>query len=167
MRRPGQAGAEQRARADFTGGVYGSLLAASVILGAGSLGDFPRAELIALLLLTGTVFWLAHVHAKLFGERLADRALNRREALGVCREEWPILRAVLPPVLAIALSPLLRLDMRGTIWLALCVAVVGQVGWSVRGARQAGASTRLVIVTASINLLLGLLIIAVKLFVKH
>ncbi|WP_328869191.1 hypothetical protein OHT76_03300 [Streptomyces sp. NBC_00287] len=159
--------AERRAHADFTGGVYGSLLAASVVLGAGSLGHFPRVELVLLLLLTGTVFWLAHVHAKLFGERLARQALHRRDVLHVCREEWPILRATLPPALAVAISPLLGLDVKGAVWLALGVAVAGQVGWSVRGARRAGASLRLVIVTASINLLLGLVIVAVKLFVKH
>ena len=69
--------AERRAHADFTGGVYGSLLAASVVLGAGSLGNFPRVELVVLLVLTGVVFWLAHVHAKLFGERLGQHALQR------------------------------------------------------------------------------------------
>ncbi|CCK32554.1 integral membrane protein [Streptomyces davaonensis JCM 4913] len=159
--------AERRAHADYTGGVYGSLLAASVVLGAGSLGNFPRVELVVLLVLTGVVFWLAHVHAKLFGERLARRALDRRTVLLVCREEWPILRAALPPALAIAVSPLLGLDVQGAVWLALCVAVVGQVGWSVRAAQRVGASWRLVVVSASINLLLGLLIVGVKLFVKH
>ncbi|MEU9733834.1 hypothetical protein [Streptomyces sp. NPDC048002] len=159
--------AERRAHEDFTGGVYGSLLAASVVLGAGSLGNFPRAELVLLLLLTGVVFWLAHVHAKLFGERLARRALDRREVLNVCREEWPILRACLPPALAVAVSPLLGLDVQGAVWLALGVAVAGQVGWSVRAAVRAGASRRLVTVTAVVNLLLGLVVVAVKLFVKH
>ncbi|MDT9699231.1 hypothetical protein [Streptomyces sp. P17] len=165
--RPAADRAERQGHADFTGGVYGSLLAASVVLGAGSLGQFPRVELVVLLLLTGTVFWLAHVHAKLFGERLARQALDRREVLNVCREEWPILRATLPPALAVTVSPLLGLDVKGAVWLALGLAVAGQVGWSVRGARRAGASLRLVIVTASVNLLLGLLIVAVKLVLKH
>ena len=74
--------AERRAHADFTGGVYGSLLAASVVLGAGSLGNFPRVELVVLLVLTGVVFWLAHVHAKLFGERLG-RCLAEANGLEV------------------------------------------------------------------------------------
>ncbi|MGW5639119.1 hypothetical protein [Streptomyces sp. NPDC003832] len=159
--------AERRAHEDFTGGVYGSLLAASVVLGAGSLGNFPRVELVVLLLLTGLVFWLAHVHAKVFGERLARQALDRRAVLSVCREEWPILRACLPPALAVLVSPLLGLDVQGAVWLALGVAVAGQVGWSVRAAVRAGATRRLVAVTAVVNLLLGLVVVAVKLFVKH
>ncbi|WP_405815871.1 hypothetical protein OG241_15135 [Streptomyces sp. NBC_01390] len=159
--------AEHRARADYTGGVYGSMLAASVLIGAGSLGSFPRAELVLLLLLTGVVFWIAHVHAQLFGARLAQRAPDRRVVLLVCRDEWPIVKAAVPPAAAVAVSPLLGLDVRGAVWLALSVAVAGQVGWSVAAARRAGASWRLVAVAASVNLGLGLLIISFKIFLKH
>lgn len=158
---------ERRARADYTGGVYGSMLAASVVVGVGTLGSFPRLELVLLLLLTGVAFWVAHVHAQLFGARLAEHSLNRRVVFEVCRDEWPIVNAAVPPALAVAVSPLLGLDVAGALWLALSVAVAGQVGWSAAAARRAGASWRLVAVTASVNLLLGLLIISFKIFLKH
>ncbi|WP_133917936.1 hypothetical protein [Streptomyces sp. NBC_00582] len=160
--------AERRSRADYTGGVYGSMLAASVVVGAGALGDFPRLELVGLLLLTGVVFWLAHVHAQMFGARLAQRQRDRGAVLlHVCREEWPIVEAAVPPAVAVAISPVLGLDLAGTLWFALSVAVAGQVGWSVAAARRAGATWALVAVTASVNLLLGLLIIAFKLLLKE
>ncbi|MFH8897034.1 hypothetical protein ACH4HG_11655 [Streptomyces coeruleorubidus] len=159
--------AERRARADYTGGVYGSMLAASVVVGAGSLGSFPRVELVLLLFLTGVVFWIGHVHAQLFGARLTQQAPDRRLVWNVCRDEWPIVKAAVPPAAAVAVSPLLGLDVRGALWLALSVAVAGQVGWSVAAARRAGASRRLMAVTASVNLLLGLLIIAVKIVLTH
>ena len=159
--------AERRAHADCTGGVYGSMLAASVVIGAGSLGSFPRTELILLLLLTGVVFWIAHVHAQLFGARLAQQTPDRRVVLQVCRDEWPIVKAALPPAAAVAVSPLLGLDVRGALWLALSIAVAGQVGWSVAAARRAGASWRLVVTTATVNLLLGLLIISFKFVLTH
>jgi hypothetical protein len=158
---------ERRAHADYTGGVYGSMLAASVTIGAGNLGSFPRTELVLLLVLTGAVFWVAHVHAQLFGARLAEQALERRTVLRVCRDEWPIVKAAIPPAVAVAVSPLLGLDVEGSLWLALSVAVAGQVGWSVAAARRAGASRRLMAVTASVNLLLGLLIILFKITLKH
>ncbi|MEU9954626.1 hypothetical protein [Streptomyces sp. NPDC050982] len=159
--------AEHRARADYTGGVYGSMLAASVIVGAGSLGEFPRLELVLLLLLTGVAFWIAHVHAQLFGARLAELGLDRRTVLRACRDEWPIVKAAVPPAVALAVSPLLGLDLSGSLWLALAVAVAGQVGWSAAAARRAGASWRLVAATATVNLLLGLLIIAFKIYLTH
>ncbi|MFJ4934903.1 hypothetical protein ACIP8U_13660, partial [Streptomyces pseudovenezuelae] len=64
-------------------------------------------------------------------------------------------------------SPLLGLDVQGALWLALSVAVAGQVAWSVAAARSAHAGWRLVTATASVNLLLGLLIISFKVFLKH
>ncbi|MFI9833647.1 hypothetical protein ACIHIX_38865 [Streptomyces sp. NPDC051913] len=152
---------------DYTGGVYGSMLAASVVIGAGSLGSFPRTELVLLLLLTGVVFWIAHVHAQLFGARLARQPLNRRVVAHVCRDEWPIVQAAVPPAVAVAVSPLLGMDVRGAAWLALAVAVAGQVGWSVAAARHAGASLRLMATTASVNLVLGLLIILFKIVLTH
>ncbi|MEU6485329.1 hypothetical protein [Streptomyces sp. NPDC046887] len=159
--------AERRARADYTGGVYGSVLAASVVIGAGSLGSYPRTELVLLLLLTGAVFWIAHVHARLFGAHLAQWSPDRRVVLEVCHDEWPIVKAAVPPAVAVAASPLLGLDVRGALWLALSVAVAGQVGWSVAAARRAGAPLRLMAATAAVNLLLGLLIIGFKLVLKH
>ena len=159
--------AAHRAHADYTGGVYGSMLAASVVVGAGSLGSFPRAELVLLLLLTGLVFWIAHVHAELFGSRLARQRPDRRVILHVCRDEWPIVKAAVPPAAAIAVSPLLRLDVQSALWLALSVAVAGQVGWSVAAAHRAGASRRLMATTATVNVLLGLAIIAVKIALTH
>ncbi|GGT07992.1 hypothetical protein GCM10010271_08210 [Streptomyces kurssanovii] len=163
----GAGDAGHRAHADYTGGVYGSMLAASVVIGAGSLGSFPRTELVLLLLVTSLVFWIAHVHAQLFGERLAQQAPNRRVVLRVCREEWPIVKAAVPPAAAVAVSPLLGLDVPGALWAALSVAVAGQVGWSMAAARRAGAPRRLVAVTASVNLLLGLLIVCFKIFLTH
>jgi hypothetical protein len=158
---------ERRAHADYTSGVYGSLLAASVVAGAGTHRSQPRLELVLLLLLSAVAFWVAHVHAQLFGARLAQHALDRSTVLHVCRDEWTIVKAALPPALAVAVSPLFGLDVSGAAWLALGVAVAGQVGWSVAAAQRAGASARQTVLTASVNLVLGLLIVCFKLVLKH
>lgn len=159
--------APRRTHADYTGGVYGSMLAASVIVGAGTLGSFPRLELVLLLLLTGVVFWIAHVHAHLFGARLAQRPPDLAVVRRVCREEWTIVKAAVPPAVAVGVGPVLGLDVQGGQWLALSVAVTGQVGWSVAAARQAGAPGRLLVLSALVNLVLGLIILASKLWLKH
>ncbi|MFF4760887.1 hypothetical protein [Streptomyces sp. NPDC001292] len=143
------------------------MLAASVVVGAGTPESFPRMRLALLLLLTGVVFWLGHVHAQLFGARLAQRRPDRGTVLHVCRDEWPIVEAALPPALALAVSPLLGLDLSGSLWLALAVAVAGQVGWSAAAARRAGASWGLVAGTAAVNLVIGLLILAFKIVFTH
>jgi hypothetical protein len=143
------------------------MLAASVVVGAGSLGSFPRAELVLLLLSTGLVFWIAHVHAVLFGARLARQPPTRRVILRVCREEWPIVKASVPPAVAVTVSPLLGLDVQGGLWLALSVALAGQIGWSVAAARGAGAARRLVATTTVVNVLLGTVIVVLKIALTH
>lgn len=152
---------------DYTGAVYGSLLAASVVVSAGTLGRFPRLEMILLLVSTGVVFWAAHVYARLFGARKVFRAMSMAEIRRAGAEEWPIVQAAVPPAVAVAVGPLLGLGSQGTVWLALAVAVTAQVGWAATAAVRIGAPFRMVVVTSVINLLLGLVIVALKAVLHH
>ncbi|MDX3231714.1 hypothetical protein [Streptomyces sp. ME19-01-6] len=155
------------AHTDYSGAVYGSLLAASVVAGAGTLGSFPRLELALLLLCTGVVFWAAHVFSRLFGARMGNQSLSREEVRRVCADERPIVEAAVPPAGAVAISPLLGLGVPGAAWLALAVALAGQVGWASVAAVRAGASGRLTLVAGAVNLLLGLVIVVVKVLLQH
>lgn len=93
---------------DYTGAVYGSLLAASVVVGAGTLGTYPRLELVALLLGTGVVFWAAHVFSRLFGARMVNR-LSWDVIRSTSKEERPIIKAAVP-------LPLPRPSPRCSAW---------------------------------------------------
>ncbi|MEV4195430.1 hypothetical protein [Streptomyces toxytricini] len=159
--------AGDRPRFDYSGAVYGSLLAASVVVGAGAGGPFPRVHLIVLLLSTAVVFWAAHVYAGLFGASLANEPLTWHEFRTVCRDERPLIEAALPPAAAVALSPLLGFGPQATSWFALAVALAGQVGWAVLGAVRAGAPRRLVVITAVVTVLLGAAIVAAKAGLSH
>ncbi|MFH9676379.1 hypothetical protein ACH4L5_29440 [Streptomyces sp. NPDC017405] len=154
---------------DYTGAVYGSLLAASVVVGAGtgSLGSRPRLELVLLLLGTGLVFWATHVFARLFGSRVRYVSVSAGRIRRACVSEWPIVTAAVPPAVAVAVTPLLGIGPRGALWLALGAALAGQVGWSTVAAVRAGASRRAVVVTGAVNLTLGLLIVLLKAAVTH
>ncbi|WUH89143.1 hypothetical protein OG900_02685 [Streptomyces sp. NBC_00433] len=155
------------ARTDYAGALYGSLLAASVIAAASAVGDSPRLQLVVLLLVTGLVFWAAHVYAHLAGERLAGRRLGWAEARRVGRREWPIVEAAVLPAAAVALSPLLGLGLSGTAWLALAIAVAQQVAWACIGALHAGASRAMASVEGMVNLVLGLAIVLAKASLGH
>ncbi|WP_310718855.1 hypothetical protein [Streptomyces lydicus] len=155
------------ARVDYSGAVYGSLLAASVVVGAGALGPSPWLQLALLLLCTGAVFWAAHVFARLFGARVVGQDLNRAEIRRVCADERPIVEAAVPPAAAAALAGQLGLDYDGAAWLALAVALAGQVGWAMAATLRAGASRRLVLAAGVVNMLLGLLIVVLKAALQH
>lgn len=147
--------------------MYGSLLAASVVATAGTLGDYPRLQLALLLVVTGLVFWAAHVYAFLVGERLPGRPWTWAEVRRVARHEWSIVEAAALPAAAVAVSPVLGLGPGATAWLALGVAVFQQVLWATLGAARAGAARGQVVVEGAVNLVLGLVIVAAKAALGH
>ncbi|MGK4578953.1 hypothetical protein [Kitasatospora sp. HPMI-4] len=149
-------------RTDYAGAVYGSILAASVVATAGALGPFPRIKLVLLLLVTGVVFWAAHVYARIVGERLLRQPLTGRDVRRVAVGEWPIVKVAVPPAAAVAISPLLELGAEGTAWFALAVALAEQVGWATVPVLRAGAPRRMVLAGGVANLLLGVIIVMAK-----
>ncbi|MCX5195752.1 hypothetical protein OOK31_17915 [Streptomyces sp. NBC_00249] len=165
-RSPGQDPAASAVRADYTGAIYGSLLAASVVVGAGTPGTFPRLQLVLLLLCTGVVFWAAHVFSRLFGVRMVHH-LSWGVVRRTCREERPIIEAAVPPAVAAAISPLFGLGPQGMAWLALGVALAGQVGWAALAASRVGAPRGLMVIAGAINLFLGLIIVLLKVALQH
>jgi hypothetical protein len=155
-------GAREEVQPNYTGAIYGSLLAASVIVGAAGEHGLRPLLLAALLVATGVVFWLAHVYARLVGERIEHVVINRREIRQVGRHEWPLLGAALPPATAALLVGLLGAGQAAAAWAALIVATAGQVGWATVGTIRAGAPGRLVVLSALVNLVLGLVIVLLK-----
>ena len=155
----------QSQRTDYAGAVYGSLLAASVIAASDAHGAHPRLSLIVLLVVTGIVFWMAHVYAHLAGEREAGKTVSWREVRSVGRHESPIVEATALPALAVLVSPWLGAGENA--WLAIGVAIAQQVAWAALGARRAGASNWQVAAEAAVNLVLGLLIVVAKVAVGH
>ncbi|MER6384124.1 hypothetical protein [Streptomyces sp. NPDC001250] len=149
-------------RTEYSGAIYGALLAASVVAGAGAVGPFPRATLVVLLLVTGIVFWAAHVYARLAGERVHAQRWTWDEIWVTARREWPMVQAAFPPAIAVLISPLLGLGLPGTAWFALGVALAEQVAWATVAAVRAGASRRQVMVSGLVNLVFGLIIVVAK-----
>ncbi|MFF4788829.1 hypothetical protein ACFY2M_03475 [Streptomyces sp. NPDC001276] len=160
-------GADAAERRDYTGAAFCSLLLASVVIGADSLGSFPRLKLVLLLLSTGVVFWAANVFARLFGQRIMYEPVSVKEIRRVCVAQWPIAKAAVPPAVAVAVSPLLGLGPGGTAWLALGVALAEYVGWSTAAAVRAGVTGRALVTAGAVNLFLGLLIVLLKVALAH
>ncbi|MER7772514.1 hypothetical protein [Kitasatospora sp. NPDC096140] len=152
-------------RTDYAGAVYGSMLAASVIAAAGVHEPHPRLSLILLLVITGLVFWIAHVYAHVAGQREIGRQVSWPQVRQVGRHEWPLVEASGLPALAVLVSP--WLGTGNSAWLALGVAVAQQVAWATLGAHRAGAPARQVVVEGAVNLVLGLVIVAAKVAVGH
>jgi hypothetical protein len=160
-------GSRWHERLDATGAVYGSLLAASVIVGQAPLKEtVPPVELAIILLATGAVFWLVHVYSRTLGHYVVDGRFHRHRLAHVMREESPIILAAIPPAAAALLAGAIG-DASSAAWWAFIVAIAGQVVWAVVAAREAGQPPIGVFFAVVINLALGLVMVALKVFIGH
>jgi hypothetical protein len=149
---------------DYSGAIYGSLLAASVVAGTSPGEDYASPEELAVLLVaTGLVFWLAHVYAQLFGgaEHGPDR-LAWENVHHVAAGEWPMVAASIPPALAALVGVAFGLSDIATSWLCLTVALSGLTGWAVVAAVAAGIRGHLIALSVLVSFSLGAAIIALK-----
>ena len=59
------------------------------------------------VLVTGVVFWLAHVYARVLARSISHhRMLNRFEVREALRHDWPLVEVTVPLVLILALGVL-------------------------------------------------------------
>jgi hypothetical protein len=164
---PSEAGTRWHERIDATGAVYGSLLAGSVIVGQAPLKEYvPPIELAIILLATGAVFWLVHVYSRSMGHLVVDGRFNRSRLAHTMREESPIMLAAVPPAAAALLLGAIG-RASAAAWVALIVAIAGQLVWAFVAAREVGAPTRTVIASLVVNFVLGMVLVLLKVFVGH
>ena len=145
---------------DYTAAIYGSVLAASVIVGSGNSRD--PGPLAILLLISGVVFWLAHVYAETAASLHGGWHLT---AIGTAlRHEWPLVFAAVPPAITLLIAAALpEIGPTEGIWLALFVAILEQQAWGLAAARRARLTGSALTGTVLLNLLIGGLIVALKL----
>jgi hypothetical protein len=68
---------------------------------------------------------------------------------------------------AAGVGALLGLSDSAAAWLALLVALAGQLGWALYVAGKAGATGRGMVAAAAVYLMLGLLIVVLKAALSH
>jgi hypothetical protein len=156
-------------RTDYSGAVYGSLLAASVVAAAAAAGELSARQLAVLLIVTGLVFWAAHAYARLSGERRAGagHGWSRAQIREVARHEWALVEAAFLPAVAVLAGSGAGLGHSGAAWFALAVAIGQQVAWACLGAARADVPPVRVALEGLLNLLLGLIIVTAKVAVGH
>ena len=162
-----QTGSRWHERLDATGAVYGSLLAASVVVGQAPLQEsVPPVDLAVILLATGAVFWLVHVYSRTLGHYVIDGRFHRHRLAHVMREESPIILAAIPPAVAALVVGAIS-NASSAAWWAFFVAIAGQVVWAIVAAREAGQPSIGVFLAAAVNLGLGLVLVALKVAISH
>jgi hypothetical protein len=147
---------------DAGSAVYGTIVAASVLLAS---NDGPLTTILAMLA-AGTVFWLAHAHVALIRDLVGgQRRITGTRVAATLTSEWPIVQATFLPAAPLALAVFGLISFDTSRWLAIVVCLVGLVAWGIVLARTARLSRRYTIVVVTINVLLGLLIVILKVLI--
>jgi hypothetical protein len=146
--------------------IYGLILATSVIAVSREY-DSSNAGLIGVtVLVTGVVFWLAHVYARVLAGSISHkRMLNRSEIREAFRHDWPLVQVTVPLMLILALGVLDVVPDRAAILMATLAALVELAAAGGYAARTSGAAPRGTVVSAAIAVILGSAIVLLKAFV--
>ena len=152
-----------RTTGSVTEAIYGLILATSVIAVSREY-DSSNAGLIGVtVLVTGVVFWLAHVYSRaLAGSITRHRKLNRSEVRELLRHDWPLVEATVPLVLILALGVLDVVPDKAAILAAMLAALVELAAAGAYAARRSGAGLRGTFASAVVAVALGSAVVLLK-----
>jgi hypothetical protein len=145
-----------RTTGSVTEAIYGLILATSVIAVSREYDASNAGRIGVTVLVTGVVFWLAHVYARvLAGSVTQHRMLSRIEVREALRHDWPLVEVTVPLVLILALGALDVMSDRAAILAATLAALVELAAAGAYAARKSGAGLAGAVVSALIAVTLG------------
>ncbi len=150
------------------GYTYGTIIVLATIVGAAQAFKHGAGHIAIIVLVTAIVFWLAHVYSDAIAESLArEQRISWTELREIAARESSIIEAAVVPVLLLAGGTLDLYSVRVAVWLAFVAGLVVLVaeGLAVARAERLRLVATLAIVGA--NLGLGLMLVALKLWVSH
>jgi len=153
-----------RHRGNYASAVYGSVLAASVVVSSGDLRT--PVVLSVLLVVSGMVFWIAHVYAATVAG--VHGGWHYGAIASGLRKEWPVAFASIPPAIAALICGALpNVSVNDGAWAALIVAIVEMQVWGFAAVKTSNLTGRALTRTMALNILMGLIIVALKVGVAH
>ena len=152
----------------FSRAIYGNVLATSLVVAFSEDDDYSTAEIAVSVLVTGLVFWLAHVYASLIGTRYAvRRRLTRAEVGAEFYAEWPVVQAFFPPTAVLLLGTVGLLSEGTAVSLAIAGGVAAMVLWSLAIGRQERMTLPALIVMTLLNAAFGAAVVLLKVIVHR
>jgi hypothetical protein len=152
----------------ISGTVYGTIVVMAALAAGGPSFEHEPWRLLTIVVVTAVIFWVAHVYADGLAESLSlGRRLDVSELKAIARREVSILMAVVLPAVALLLGAVGVVRDTGAVWLALGVATATLAAQGVRYARVEELGPAGTALTITVNLALGLAIVAVKVLLAH
>ena len=152
-----------RTTGSVTEGIYGLILATSVIAVSREYESTNAGTIAVTVLVTGLVFWLAHVYARILSRSMAgDRMVTRSEAREVLRHDWPLVEVTLPLVVILSLGAVDLIKDTTAVVLAMFAALLELGTSGAYVARSSGAGFLRTVASAVIAVALGGVVVLLK-----
>jgi hypothetical protein len=155
-----------RTSGSVTEAVYGLILATSVIAVSREYEPTNAGLVGVTVLVTGVVFWLAHVYAGVLALSVTHHRRPRGSDAGdLLRREWPLVEVTVPLLLILAAGALDVVPDNAAIVTAMLVAVTELALAGGYAARKAGAGLTGTVVSAAVAASLGGAVVLLKVLV--
>ena len=155
-----------RTKGSATEGVYGLILAISVIALSREYDASDAGPVALAVLVTAVVFWLAHVYARMLGSGVSSaRRPTRSEVARALREHGSLVEVVVPLVLVLSLGAIGVLPDRAVFMAATVIALVELGAAGSYAAITHGAGPGGTVMSGAITVGLGLVVVSLKVIV--
>lgn len=152
----------------IAGAVYGTIVVLAAVTAGGKAFQHELWRLVAIVVTTVVVLWLAHVYAHGLAESIQmRRRLDAAELGGIARRELAIPLAAVAPTAVLVLGAVDLIEGRTAVWLAIAAGVLTLALQGLRYARVERLGAAGTLLSVSANLVLGLVIVAMKVLVAH
>jgi hypothetical protein len=152
----------------IAGTVYGTIIVMSVIAASAKAYEHHLWRLVALAGGSAVILWLAHVYAHALGESLSlGRRITIDEIASIARREYAVIAAAIIPLVALALGATGLLGQRTAVQLALWLGVAVLAAQGGRYARLECLRPGATVATISLNLAIGLALVALEVLIAH
>ena len=162
-RSPGLRPLAARTSEGATEGIYGLVLALSVIAVSWYYGHGDAGQVGLSVLVTAVVFWLAHVYAYVLGRDMSqENRVTRAEVVQSLRENWSLIEVVIPLLLVLGLGEIHVITDTAAIVAATVIATAELAVAGGYAAARHGARRGAVMAAAALGMSLGVLVVLLK-----
>ena len=155
-------------RQSIAGTVYGTIIVMSLLAAGAKSYEHQLWRLVVIAAVSVVVLWLAHVYSHGLGESLK---LGRRVTVGelssVARREYSVVAAAIPLLAVVGLGAAGVIVERTAVRLALWLGVAALAAQGIRYARLERLSRSATFITISLNLAIGLGLVALEVLIAH
>lgn len=151
------------ARRNVGGAIYGLILATSVIAVSLEYSSKNAGITAVTVIVTASVFWLAHIYSDVMALEVRDRHLPSRAELGaIVSRQWPLVQAGMLPTFVLLLGPLGVLEdgFAQSAALSICLIELAATGFA--ASWMAGMRGFPAVASGAVSLSFGLIIVALK-----